>query len=157
MSDSIQAFFFGTSYGEVTDGKPVGLAGFAIPDLGISFRSRWTGSIHECQYAGLLALLRFIETNRKEFKGIDFEVLSDSALVVYQIANKKFISKDLLPFYHAAIEFKRKISYKVSWVPREENAAVTGLSDVPPLACDINLEFDLNKNNPGETDLRAQI
>jgi hypothetical protein len=150
MSDSLQAFFFGTSFGEIVNGKPIGVSGFAIPDLGIIFRTRWVGTIHECQYAGLLALLKFIDTNKKELKGIDFEVLSDSALVIYQIANKKFISRDLLPFYNAAIDYKRKVSYKVSWVPREENVAITGLSDVPPLAPDINLRLDLG---PSDTDV----
>ena len=106
MADMIQGYFFGTSYNEHDNGRPVGLAGYAIPDLGIIFRSRHEGTIHECQYAGLLELLKFIELNKESFKDLEFEILSDSALVIYQISHRKFISRDLAPFYSAAIEYK---------------------------------------------------
>jgi len=157
MAETLQAYFFGTSFGETVKGQPVGLTGFAIPDLGIVFRSRWTGTIHECQYAGLLALLKFINTNKKHLKEFDFQILSDSSLVIYQIAHKKFISPDLLPYYNAAIDYKRKVSYKVSWVPREENIAITGLIDTPPLEPEIALNLKLDPPGMGEIGSRPSL
>jgi hypothetical protein len=141
MSDIIQAYFFGTSYNEHKNGSPVGLAGYAIPDLGIIFRTRHEGNIYECQYAGLLALLNFIELNNKSFQGAKFEILSDSALIIYQISHRKFISRDLTPLYNAAIEYKRKIDYRVTWVPRGENTALKGLSGIPALHPDFDISF----------------
>ncbi len=142
MADTIQAFFFGTSFGETVESKPVGLAGFAIPDLGVVYRIRCNGGIYECQYTGLQALLKFIEINRKQFKGSQFEILSDSALIVYQISHRKFITSELAPFYNSVISYKSRINYKVSWVPRQENIAITGLCETPPLNPDLKLNLD---------------
>lgn len=145
MSDKIQGYFFGISFGEMLNDKPVGLAGFAIPDLGVVFRSRWKGTLYQCQYAGLLALLRFIEDNKKSFSDHEFEILSDSALVVNQIAHNLLLTKELAPYYNAALYYKKKVNYRVSWVPRDENMAITGLGNIPPfeseLAIDLGLKF----------------
>ncbi len=144
MTEIIQAFFFGTSFGERIDGRPVGLTGFAIPDLGVVFRTRHSGSLHECQYVGLLALLKFINDNQKQLGNYQFEILSDSTLVVYQISHRKFFTSELAPFYAAAIDYKGKINYKISWVPRQENIAITGLCETPPLKSDLDLKLDIN-------------
>jgi hypothetical protein len=147
MAETIRAYFFGISYGEVINGKETGLAGFAIPDLGIIFRSRFKGNIHECQYAGLLSLLDFIENNKKNLSAYKFEILSDSALVVHQIAHRKFISRELTPYFETAIGYKGKIDYRVTWVPREENVAITGMDSTPSYKADINLKFDIGNRN----------
>jgi hypothetical protein len=145
MAETIQAYFFGISYGEVVNGKQIGLAGFAIPDLGIVFRSRFNGSIHECQYAGLLSLLEFIQSNKKNLSAYKFEILSDSALVVHQIAHRKFISRELTPYFETAIGYKGKIDFRVTWVPREENVAITGMAATPPYKPDLKLNFELGR------------
>jgi hypothetical protein len=155
MTEIIQAFFFGTSFGERLNGRPVGLTGFAIPDLGVVFRGRQTGSLYECQYAGLLALLKFIEAHQKQLGQYQFEILSDSALVVYQISHRKFMSAELAPYYTAAINYKSKIDYRISWVPRHENMAIVGLSDTPPLKCDLDLKLDMNP--PDQDQLSDQL
>ncbi len=141
MQDLIQCFFFGIKYDKNNDIKSKGLIGFAIPDLGIIFRSQWNGTLYEIQYAALLSLLKFIESNKKTLAGVQFEILSDSAVVVYQIANKRSISHSLMPFYNTVISYKSKISYRVSWVPYHENIAIVGLPDTPPLKPDFNFNF----------------
>ena len=143
MAETIQAYFFGISYGERLNGKMVGLAGFAIPDLGVVFRSRCEGTLYECQYAGLLALLDFIHNNKKNLSPYKFEVLSDSALVVHQIAHNKFISRELAPYHDTAINYKQKINYRVTWVPRHENIAITGMADNPPYKSDLKLNYEI--------------
>ena len=150
MIDKLQCFFCGISYGEIENGKPVGVVGFAIPDLGVIFKSKWHGSLYECQYAGLLSLLNFIEANNKNIDALQFDILTDSALLVHQIAYKKFISPDLLPLYQTAINYKAIINYRISWVPRDENIAIVGLGDSKPYKADIdlNLEIDQSKRNP---------
>lgn len=159
MAETMQAYFFGTSFGETVDGNPVGLAGFAIPDLGVISRSRATGGIYECQYAALLSLLKFIETNKKYLKEFEFEVLTDSALLVYQISHKKFISSDLTPLYNHAIDYKNRVIFRINWVPRDENIAITGLVDTPPLKTDVDLKFQFDNNssyNPNRPSLDSR-
>jgi hypothetical protein len=154
MAETIQAFFFGTSFGEQDGGKLVGLCGFAIPDLGIVSKSRHTGSIYECQYQGLLALLKFIENNRKQLDGFEFEILSDSALVVYQISHCKLITKELAPYYNTAINYKSKVNYRVSWVPRQENIAIAGLDEIPPFQA--NMGFELEIDSPKDNQIQIK-
>lgn len=145
----LRCYFFGQNFTEDKLSRSSGLAGFAIPDLGIVFRSRFTGSLFECQYTGLLALLRFIDTNIKNFKGVSFEILSDGAVVVYQITHRKYISGDLKPVYRKVMEYQKKIPFKVSWVPEEENIAISGLVETPSLspAADLNLDIEIKGRN----------
>jgi hypothetical protein len=147
MANKLQCFFFGMSFGEFVDGKQVGIAGFAIPDIGVVFRTKWQGTLYECQYAGLLSLLKFIEANHKSLGAYQFEILTDSALLVHQIAYKKLISPELAPLYNVAIGYKEKIDYRVSWVPRQENAAITGLGDSVPYKPEIDLNFKVKGPN----------
>jgi hypothetical protein len=130
----------------------VGLTGYAIPDLGVIFRSRHTGSLYDCQYAGLLALLKFIDANRKELGDYQFEILSDSALVVYQVAHRKFVTAELASYYATAINYKNKVDYRISWVPRQENIAITGLCETPPLKGGIDLKLDIYPSDTGRSD-----
>lgn len=145
LSGPLQCYFFGISLNGDGLEKEGGLFGFAIPDLGISFRSRFAGTLSECQYKGLLALLKFMENNREAFKDLEIEAFSDSAIVNYQINHHKFISSDLKKYYDTAIRYRARIRYKVSWIPRQENIAITGLFDMPPVTADIRIEFDAEK------------
>jgi len=147
--ENLRCYFFGRNFSKDIITKSAGLAGFAIPDLGIVFRSRFSGTLFECQYAGLLALLRFIDTNKKSFKGIRFEILSDSAVVVYQVTHKKFISKELISSFRAVIGYQKKIPFKISWVPAEENISITGMAEMPSISSDtdLNLEIEIKDKN----------
>lgn len=148
MADKIQCYFFGTSYGEQVAGQPMGLSGFAIPDIGILYRSRYAGSLYECQYAGFLALLKFIDENRKSFGDCQFEILTDSAIIVYQVAHKKFISTDLQKYYRAVMAYRGKIDFLLSWVPRSENPAITGLGNLVSYKSDVDINFEIGRSNP---------
>lgn len=145
LSGVLQCYFFGVSFNSDGLEKNGGLFGFAIPDLGISYRSRFAGTLFECQYRGFLALLKFMEENRDAFEELEIEIFSDSAIINYQINHHKFISRDLKKYYDAAIRYRAKIRFKVSWIPIHENVAITGLFDMPPMAADIRIKFDEKK------------
>ncbi len=146
LSGVLQCYFFGVSFNRDGLEKNGGLFGFAIPDLGISFRSRIAGTLFKCQYKGLLALLKFMENNRETFGDLEIEIFSDSAIVNYQINHHKFISSELKKYYYDAIRYRAKIGYKVSWIPRHENIAITGRFDMPPVEVDIRIKFDEKKH-----------
>ncbi len=145
FEENLRCYFFGLNFSKDKLSKSTGLAGFAIPDLGVVFRSGFKGTLFECQYAGLLALLRFIDANKKNFKGIRFEILSDSAVVVFQVTQKKFISGELLASFRAVADFQKKIPFKISWVPTEENVSIIGLTEMPSISAetDLNLEIEV--------------
>ncbi|UCC79405.1 MAG: hypothetical protein JSW64_14210 [Candidatus Zixiibacteriota bacterium] len=145
FEENLRCYFFGLNFSKDKMSKSTGLAGFSIPDLGIVFRSKFKGTLFECQYAGLLALLRFIDANNKSFKGIRFEILSDSAVIVFQVTQKKFVSGELVSSFRAVNDFQKKIPFKISWVPEDENVSITGLTEMPsiPSETDLNLEIEI--------------
>jgi hypothetical protein len=148
IADRIQCYFFGESFGTDKLDASSGITGYALPDFGVVFRRQFNGNLIECQYAGLLELLRFIDLNRKNFLGKHFEILSDSAVVIYQVNQKKLIGKDLLPYFRSVEIYKNKFPFKLSWIPKEDNIAVTGLLDMPPINIEAEFNIIFDKNEP---------
>jgi len=147
--DVIRCYFFGASFGEKDDNTARGICGFAIPDLGILYKNGHNGTIYECQYAGLMSLLKFIDGNIKSFRGFEFEIFTDAAVVAYHLTHDKLISDNLKEKYNRARSYRSKIPYRVSWIPSQENQARAGLLDAPPPNSDIEIKFDDKKSNKG--------
>ena len=145
-SDVLRCYFFGISPGKKDDEKAPGLSGFAIPDLGILYKNRCRGTLYECQYNGLLILLRFIESNKKSLREFELEIHSDAAVVVYQLLHHKSVSQSLMRLYNAAVVYQSKIAFRMSWVPSRDNPALSGLLETPPLKSDIEIRFDDKKS-----------
>jgi hypothetical protein len=121
-----------------------GLVSFAIPDLGILFRTSYPGSHYELEYMSLLSLLRFIELNRSAFKNHKIEIFSTSSLLVYQVNQNAFCEKELERYKNLAIAYKNMLNFSLSWIPQSENRAEKGMLDLPPLknSFKMNLSFD---------------
>lgn len=145
LDNVLRCYFFGMTYGERADISSSGLAGFAIPDLGILYKDRFVGTLYESQYEGLLILLRFLESNLKNFKGLEFEIYSDAAVVVYQILHKRSISRETRQLYESAISIKSRLPYKINWIPSRDNPALSGLLETPPLKSSIDIKFEEKK------------
>ena len=139
----MKCYFYGSTLNSDSFSSQTGTVSFAIPDIGVIFRSRWVGSQLECQYAALLSLLRFIETNKKLFKNKRIEILSDSSVVVYQLTKDTFIFKKIEPYYRLVQTYKSKFSFKVHWLPENDNPAFNGLTDTPPLNPSIKINYDI--------------
>ena len=142
INDKLRCYFFGISTGNQNGDSPGGSCGFAIPDLGIVYKDRFSGTLYECQYNGLLTLLKFINNNRKSFRGFEFEILSDAAVVVYQLNHHRSLSNSLRKLYNKVIGYKSRIAFRTSWIPRKENQAISGLLESPPLHPDIEIKFE---------------
>lgn len=146
----MRCYFHGAVTGDDKLVKQEGTVSFAVPDIGVIFRSRWNGDLYECQYAGLLSLLRFIETNSKLFKGKTVEILSDASVVIYQLTKNSFIFKNLEPYYRMVQSYKAKFAFKLNWTPESENPANHGLNEMPPVRPSVEINYDIkqtNKNN----------
>jgi hypothetical protein len=122
--------------------KQNGLISFAIPDLGILFKTRDFGSHYELEYRSLLALLRFIEANEQAFRSQKLNVLSSSPLLVYQMNESSLCQKEVRIDRNLALAYKRKLKFSLSWVPEGENRALSGIMDLPPLKNSLDLRFD---------------
>jgi len=113
---------------EEGNGQCSAVLSFSIPEAGIIFRTRFQGSISECEYAALLTLLEFVELNPQVFRDRTVEIFGDSFTVVNQINNKMFCGSDLEPFRNLALLFRQKFSYSLAWIPQRENPAMGTVS-----------------------------
>lgn len=121
-----------------------GLVSFAIPDLGILFRTCCLGSYYELEYMSLLSLLRFIELNRAAFDNHKIDIHSTSSLLVYQVSQNAFCEKELEKHKNLAIAYKNTLNFSLSWIPESENRAEKGMLELPSLKnfFKMNLSFD---------------
>lgn len=119
----MECFFYGKIRDENKTSAHNGVVSFTIPDLGIVFRAQFKGSPHQCEYASLLALLEFIEINPHLFRNKIVEIFGDSFAVVNQVNLQMFCDKKLEPYRNMALVYKKKIPYRLSWIPQNENPA----------------------------------
>ena len=122
--------------------KQNGLISFAIPDLGVLFKTRDFGSHYQLEYKSLLALLRFIDANEKVFRNQKLNILASSPLLIYQMNENSLCQKEVEQDRNLALAYKRKLKFSVSWVPEGENRASGGMMDLPPLKKSLDLKFD---------------
>jgi hypothetical protein len=123
----MECYFYTKVMGKREDGHYNAILSFSIPDVGILFRTRFSGTQSECEYASLLTLLEFVELNPQVFRDRTVEIYGDSFTVVNQINEKMYCSQDLQPFRNMALLFRNKFSYSLNWIPERENPAQIGL------------------------------
>jgi hypothetical protein len=142
----IKCFISAKTLQQDKEKKQNGLIGFAIPDLGVLFKTRYFGSHYELEYVSLLVLLRFIELNSKAFENLKLHVLCSSPLLVYQLSERTLCQKEVERHRNLALTYKRKFGFSLSWVPEGENRAQNGVIDLPALKNSFNFNFeDLQK------------
>jgi hypothetical protein len=126
--------------------KQSGLICFAIPGVGVVYKTKSFGSQYELEYISFLSLLRFIEVNRKAFENQKINIMCSSPLLVYQMNENSGCLSELRQYRHLALVYKQRLNFSLSWVPEAENRAQNGMMDLPPLkvAFDFNFE-DLPK------------
>ena len=100
-----------------------GFVSFVIPELKITFRARYNGTAAACEYAGLLALLEFVEINPTVFEGKVLEVFGDSFDVVNQVNDRLSCRADLADYRRLALLMRERIPYTIDWIPPAENPA----------------------------------
>jgi ribonuclease HI len=124
----MECYFTTRDLGKRQDGQHNAVLSFSVPDVGIVFRTQFSGSPSECEYAALLTLLEFVELNPQIFRDRTVEIYGDSFTVVNQINEKMFCGKELEPFRNLALLFRQKFSYSLSWIPDKENPAQNAIS-----------------------------
>ena len=129
----MRCFVWGTNNYQERDRVGNGVVSFAIPDLGIQFRSRHPGTAAECEYVALLGLLNFANNNTKLFEQHKLEVYTDAVSLVYQVNRKAAVPPALAKHVTLIDQFREKHRFTIGWVPKDENRAFTGVLDLAPL------------------------
>ena len=144
----MKCYFHGSVIGDDKTSRQIGTVSFAIPDLGVIFRSRWMGNLLECQYAALLSLLQFIENNTKILGKKELQILSDASVVVYQLTKDTFVLKNIEPYYRKVQTYKSKFPFRIHWLPEKENVACNGLNDTPPMQLSVEINYGMKGAQP---------
>lgn len=119
----MDCYFYGVTKASDKEKDSDGVVSFCIPDLGITFRAKFTGNQWECEYASLLALLEFAELNPHLFKNRHLEIFGNSYLVVHQVNQKLNCTRELKPYRDMALIYKKKMPFTLCWIPRSDNPA----------------------------------
>ena len=117
------------------------LISFAIPDLGVLFRTHYKGELDECSYMSLLKLLKFIESNLKAFQNQKIQILSHDPRIIYQVNQRESCGELLEKLHGLALLYKERLKYSLNWIPLQQNRAEKGLLDQPPIKNQIPLNF----------------
>ena len=133
-----------TAKPESTDelGKKRVLISFAIPDLGVLFRTHYSGEVDECSYISLLKLLKFIESNPRVFDDHKIQVYSHEPQIVYQVNGKIPCDERLHKLNALVLLYKAKLKYSLDWVHLKDNKAERGIIDQPQTKILLPLNFD---------------
>jgi hypothetical protein len=123
-------------------GKKKVLVSFAIPDLGVLFRTHFQGELDECNYISLLKLLKFIESNPKIFDDQSIQVYSHDPKIVYQVNGKMPCDERLEKLNSLALLYKGKLKYSLDWIHLKDNKAEMGILDQPQTKIPLVLNFD---------------
>jgi hypothetical protein len=139
----MKCYFYGYCLQDANGLSDDCITSFAIPDLGVYFRTRREGTRFECEYLALLTLLEFLNVNAESVHGQKFDILGDSAVIAYQLTNKMPAASRLLPYMRRVLEYRKKINFEVSWVPHALNRAAQPIAALPALKLKFNFDFAL--------------
>ncbi len=100
---------------------------FSIPDAGIIFKAPFNGGPLHTDYASLLTLLEFVELNDKLFEGKELHIYGDNLDLVNQVNQKIVCRYEYTELLRKALDYKKKYSFQLGWVPRDNNPSLGSL------------------------------
>ena len=119
----MKCYFHGSNLQSEKLKRGKGIISFTIPDYGVVFRAQHFGNTYECEYTAALALIRFLQPNQSHFKGKKVKLLTDSAVVVYQVNRRISTTPRLKRFRDLLLFYKRKLGFALEWIPSSMNRA----------------------------------
>ena len=129
----MRCYIWGSNNHEDRTQEGRGVSCFAIPDWGLQFRAVQDGNASTCEAAALIGLLRFVENNPKVFEGERVEVLTDASQLVEQLTGKLAVDPSMTKTIAIILSFRQRIRFELTWVPPNQNRAIEGVLDLPPL------------------------
>jgi len=134
-----------------------GLVSFAIPDVGVLFRSTWRGNLYQCQYVSLLLLLKFIEVNPDVFSQVELQLYGDCPLIIQQINGQAYTPKSLKAYRDLSRLYVKKLHFSLRWIPEQQNRATSKAVDMPPNPSLKGLNFEELSTLSGQLGLSGRL
>ena len=109
--------------------KP-GVVIFHIPELGIRFKAPFDGvDEYHNDFAALLALLEFIDSNQKFLKSNGYQIFGDNRKLINQLNQIEPLPAKFNGLFEKTIDYKKKYRFSLGWVSHERNTALDNLYD----------------------------
>jgi len=103
---------------------------FHIPELGIRFKAPFDGVDHDHNdFAALLALLEFIDSNQKYLKSHVYQIYGDNRKLINQLNQMEPIPAKFMNLFEKTHIYKKKYKFSVAWVSHDRNTAKDNLYD----------------------------
>ncbi len=103
---------------------------FHIPELGIRFKAPFDGVDGDHNdFAALLALLEFIDSNQKYLKSNTYQIFGDNRKLINQLNQIEPIPSKFAGLYEKTSDYKRKYRFSLAWVAHDRNTALDHLYD----------------------------
>ena len=126
----VECFFGSCDLPEGNDFSKSGLVVFHIPELGIRFKAPFDGiDEYHTDFAALLALLEFIDSNQKFMKRTAYQIFCGNKSLVDQLNNMAPLPDKFAGLYQKARGYKEKYHFSLNWVKPNQNTALDNLYD----------------------------
>ncbi|MFQ5452656.1 MAG: hypothetical protein ACE5D6_00515 [Candidatus Zixiibacteriota bacterium] len=103
---------------------------FYIPDLGIKFKAPFDGvDLDHNDYASLLALLEFIDSNQKYFTNNTYEIYGNNLKVINQINQREQPPLKYTNLVEKTLNYRKKYRFSLDWVGVNSNQVFKELFD----------------------------
>lgn len=150
----MRCYIWGTNNRDDRTDAGRGAACFVIPDWGLQFRAAHEGTAIVCELAALLALLRFVENNPKVFEGQRVEILTDASQLVEQLNGHAPLDPAQQSTMTQVRSIRERIRFELSWVPPDQNRAIEGVLDLPPLRTKFQIQHTSVSKRPPQAPSR---
>ncbi len=120
----MDCFFGAYPLPEQNDTGKTALVLFSIPELGIRFKAPFAGEdLDHSDFASLLALLEFIDSNQKYFTNKTFQIFGNNLTLINQLNGREAIPHRYSPLIQKATAYRQKYHFSLDWIPARENSA----------------------------------
>lgn len=115
--------------GEEESGKTA-VVMFDIPDVGIKFKAPFHAvNDDHSDYASLLALLEFIDSNQKYFTSRAYQIFGNNAHVINQVNGREICPPEFEFLVEKARQYREKYRFSLQWVSSNDNTVYDSLLD----------------------------
>lgn len=97
---------------------------FEIPELGIGFKAPFEGDNDQTDFASLLALLEFVDLNRKLFENRALQIFGGNLRIVEALNCGSIEGDEYSGFLEKALNYQQKYRFSLEWTPSRRNPAV---------------------------------
>lgn len=103
---------------------------FTIPELGIKFKAPFDGVDHDHNdFASLLALLEFIDSNQKYFSNHTYQIFGNNTKIIDQVNMREQPPVKFTPLIQKALDYRKKYRFSLAFVKADDNPVFKSLFD----------------------------